>query len=397
MIALPLAPLWILEFLCSLAVVILAILSLRLSNRLVAQDPENALWLFLNWLAIAFLIFSLIHITSHILSELINYWNLPDLAGVQRVIGGLDSVVYVGIASFTLFFHRIQRLYRRMEADHHHLEETSHEILALNREMEALVMERTMSEMALGMAHGIRNPLHVIGGFSHRLLRKTDEDDPSRAWAKAIHEEAQRIEQMVERFETLARRKTSFFTQEDLNVIIKSTLDLLIPEMRAKNIALVARLSPTPLVGRFNKHLLKVALAHLVRNAVEATLPGGTLVVTTAEEEKFAVLTIKDTGRGMPQDVVEKVFVPFYTTKIGGTGLGMVFVRQIVDEHRGIITINSKVGRGTTVSIRLPHRFTDRPEIADEFPPVTPEAPTAPKIPKSPAPPKTPDPTEEDN
>jgi len=397
MIALPLAPLWILEFLCSVAVVILGILSLRLSNRLMDQDPENALWLFLNWLAIAFLIFSLIHITSHILSELINYWNLPDLAGVQRVIGGLDSVVYVGIASFTLFFHRIQRLYRRMEADHHHLEETSHEILALNREMEALVMERTMSEMALGMAHGIRNPLHVIGGFSHRLLRKTDEDDPSRAWAKAIHEEAQRIEQMVERFETLARRKTSFFTQEDLNVIIKSTLDLLIPEMRAKNIALVARLSPTPLVGRFNKHLLKVALAHLVRNAVEATLPGGTLVVTTAEEEKFAVLTIKDTGRGMPQDVVEKVFVPFYTTKIGGTGLGMVFVRQIVDEHRGIITINSKVGRGTTVSIRLPHRFTDRPEIADEFPPVTPEAPTAPKIPKSPAPPKTPDPTEEDN
>ena len=107
-------------------------------------------------------------------------------------------------------------------------------------------------------------------------------------------------------------------------------------------------------------------------------------MVSTAEEDKFAVLTIKDTGRGMPQDVVEKVFIPFYTTKIGGTGLGMVFVRQIVDEHRGVITIHSKVGRGTTVTIRLPHRFTDRPEIADEFPPVTPEAPTAPKIPKSP-------------
>jgi signal transduction histidine kinase len=389
MIALPLAPLWTLQFLCSLTVIILSILSLRLSSRLVAQDPENALWLFLNWLALAFMIFSLSHITSHILGDLITYWNLPELAWAQRIFGGLDSVVYVGIASFTLFFHRIQRLYRRMEADHHHLEETSHEILALNREMEALVMERTMSEMALGMAHGIRNPLHVIGGFSHRLLRKTDEDDPSRAWAKAIHEEAQRIEQMVERFETLARRKTSFFTQEDLNFIIKSTLDLLIPEMRAKNITLVARLCPTPLVGRFNKHLLKVALAHLVRNAVEATLPGGSLVVSTVEEEKFAVLTIKDTGRGMPQDVVEKVFVPFYTTKIGGTGLGMVFVRQIVDEHRGVITINSKVGRGTTVTIRLPHRFTDRPEIAEELPP-------APEIPKSPAPSKTSDPTEED-
>jgi signal transduction histidine kinase len=390
MIALPLAPLWILEFLCSLTVVVLGVLSFRLSERLVARDPENALWLFLNWLAVAFLIFSLTHIVAHTTSDLIVYWNMPELALVQRIFGGLDSVVYVGIASFTLFFHRIQRLYRRMEADHHYLEETSTEILALNREMEALVMERTMSEMALGMAHGIRNPLHVIGGFSHRLLRKTDEDDPSRAWAKAIAEEARRIEQMVERFEALARRKTSFFAQEDLNVIIKSTLDLLVPELRAKNIRLVAKISSTPLVGRFNKHLLKVALAHLVRNAVEATQPGGNLVVRTTEEDKFAVLTIQDTGRGMPQDVVEKVFVPFYTTKIGGTGLGMVFVRQIVDEHRGIITIQSKVSRGTTVTIRLPHRFIDRPEVVDGLPSATrPEAPQTAEISETTLPPQT--------
>jgi signal transduction histidine kinase len=396
MIALPLAPLWILAYLCSLIVVVLSLLSLRLSYRLMDQDPENALWLFLNWLAIALLIFSITHITSHTLHDLVAYWNLPNLSLVQRIFGGFDTVIYVVIASITLFFHRIQRLYRRMEADHHHLEQTSHEILALNREMEALVMERTMSEMALGMAHGIRNPLHVIGGFSHRLLRKTDEDDPSRAWATAIAEEARRIEQMVERFETLAQRKTSFFAQEDLNVILKSTLELLLPELRAKNIALVAEICPTPLVGRFNKHLLKVALAHLVRNAVEATRPGGTVLVRTAEEEKFAVLVIQDTGRGMSQDVVEKVFVPFYTTKIGGTGLGMVFVRQIVDEHRGVITLESQMGRGTTVTIRLPHRFTDRPEVVDEFPPTAPpEPPPTPETQEPSKPPGTSEPTKE--
>ena len=365
-------------------VLILTFLSLRLSRRLVDQDPENALWLFLNWLAIAFVIFSITHLISHTLHDLITYWNLPNLALVQRIFGGFDTVVYVVIAAITLFFHRIQRLYRRMEADHHHLEETSHEILALNREMEALVMERTMSEMALGMAHGIRNPLHVIGGFSHRLLRKTDEDDPSRAWATAIAEEARRIEQMVERFETLAMRKTSFFAQEDLNVIVRSTLELLLPELKAKNLTLVAELCPEPLVGRFNKHLLKVALAHLVRNAVEATPRGGTVLLRTAMEQQFAVLILQDTGRGMPQEVVEKVFVPFYTTKIGGTGLGMVFVRQIVDEHRGVITLESKVGRGTTVTIRLPHRFTDSPEVGDEFPPAAPPvAPAAPSTPEA--------------
>jgi signal transduction histidine kinase len=382
MITLPLAPLWILEYLSALIVLIMSIFSVRLSWRLVHQDSENALWLFLNWLAMVFLIFAVTHLISHTLHDLITYWNLPNLALAQRIFGGFDSVIYVTITAITLFFHRIQRLYRRMEADHHHLEETSHEILALNREMEALVMERTMSEMALGMAHGIRNPLHVIGGFSHRLLRKTDEDDPSRAWATAIAEEARRIEQMVERFETLAMRKTSFFAQEDLNAIVRSTLDLLLPELKAKNLALVAELCHEPLVGRFNKHLLKVALAHLVRNAVEATPRGGTVLVRTAKEQQFAVLVIQDTGRGMPQEVVEKVFVPFYTTKIGGTGLGMVFVRQIVDEHRGVITLESKVGRGTIVTIRLPHRFTDSPEVAEEFPPAAP--PAAPAAPQTP-------------
>src|SRR3989339_386637 len=384
MISLPLAPLWILEYLCALIILILNLLSLRLSRRLVDQDPENALWLFFNWLAIAFLILAVTHMISHTLHDLITYWNLPNLALVQRIFGGFDTVVYVVIAAITLFFHRIQRLYRRMEADHHHLEATSHEILALNREMEALVMERTMSEMALGMAHGIRNPLHVIGGFSHRLLRKTHEDDPSRAWATGIAEEARRIEQMVERFESLAMRETSFFAQEDLNAIVRSTLDLLLPELKAKNINLMVELCSEPLVGRFNKHLLKVALAHLVRNAVEATPRGGTVMVRTVKEQQFAVLILQDTGRGMPQEVVEKVFVPFYTTKIGGTGLGMVFVRQIMDEHRGVITLESNVGRGTTVTIRLPHRFTDRPEVGDEFPPVAP--PVTPAAPSTPEP-----------
>jgi signal transduction histidine kinase len=74
--------------------------------------------------------------------------------------------------------------------------------------------------------------------------------------------------------------------------------------------------------------------------------------------------------------VVDKVFVPFYTTKIGGTGLGMVFVRQIVDEHRGVITLESKVGRGTTVTLRLPLRFAEAPGVSE--PPPSPEAPPEP-------------------
>ncbi len=106
----------------------------------------------------------LFHLFRSCISWLIFSWNssATGTSPIWRIgsapFGGFDSVIYVTIAAVIFFFHRIQRLYRRMEADHHHLAETSHEILALNREMEALVMERTMSEMALGMAHGIRNP-----------------------------------------------------------------------------------------------------------------------------------------------------------------------------------------------------------------------------------------------
>jgi signal transduction histidine kinase len=230
----------------------------------------------------------------------------------------------------------------------------------------------------LGMAHGIRNPLHVIGGFSHRLLKKTDEDDPTRAWLMAISEEAKRIEHMVERFETLAQRKSSFFAQVDLNEIIKETLVLIRPEVDAKNLKLVTEIHPEPIVGRLNAHLLKVALAHLLRNAIEATSPRGTILVRTYVEKNFSVLLIKDTGRGMPKDVVDKVFVPFYTTKIGGTGLGMVFVRQIVDEHRGTITLDSQVGRGTTVTIRLSMRFAEAPGVSEEAEEPFPPAPEGP-------------------
>jgi signal transduction histidine kinase len=376
-IALPLLPIWILQTLSALSVMVFAWLSLRITRRLMARDPENALWLFLDWLTVCFVIFSTSHAVSHILQEIIKYHGETQvLWRLRRLFGGFDSTIYVVIAAITFFFHRIQRLYRRMEADHHHLEETSHEILALNREMEALVMERTMSEMALGMAHGIRNPLHVIGGFSNRLLRKTDPDDPTRTWLTTIAEEARRIEQMVARFEALAQKKESFFNQEDLNGIVGDTLELLRPEIKAKNLNLAVELHPQPLVGRFNRHLLKVALSHLIRNAVEATRVHGRVMVQTTVEKDHAVLRLQDTGRGMPQEVVDKVFVPFYTTKVGGTGLGMVFVRQIVDEHRGTITINSLVGRGTTVTIRLPHRFVDRPEVGEERgPPPAPESP----------------------
>jgi signal transduction histidine kinase len=358
MTALPLLPIWIIDIVGSALVLLISWASFLMARRLMAIDPENALWLFFFWLTLAFLAFGLSRSLGHIVGHILVFSGNEALWGrVRPYSGGLNSIISIVIASVTLFFHHIQKLYRHMEADHLHLEKTSQEILALNREMEALVMERTMSEMALGIADGIRNPLHIIGGFSHRLLRKTAPDDPARNWAAAIAEEAKRLEHMVERFEALAQRKASFFTQEDLNQIVKDILGMIHGDFTSKDIRLVKMFHPQPIFGRMNKHLLKVALAHLLRNAIEATPPQGEILVATTVEGNQAVLVIQDTGRGMPPEVAAKVFEPFYTTKVGGTGLGMVFVSQIVDEHRGAIILESQLGQGTTVTIKLPVRF----------------------------------------
>lgn len=368
MITIPFIYVWIFEILASVIVIILGWLTLRISAQTLNQDPDNALWLFIDWLSLALMIFACTHLISFLTQTLISYYHLTALEPAQGIFGGLDTITYVVIAAITLFFHRIQRIYQHIEMDHHRLQETSEEILALNREMEACVMERTMKEMTLGIAHGIRNPLFVIGGLSHRLTKKPGDAKATREHAQTIAKEARRIEELVERFEALSLRQTSFFIQEDLNRLVHSILDLLHPEFEANEIHLVTDLSIDPLVLRMDKQMLRVALSHLLRNALEASLPEGTVFVRTSPEHDAAMLTIKDMGRGMAPEVVSKVFIPFYTTKIGGTGLGMVLVHQIVDEHRGTINLVSEVGKGTTVIIKLPLRFSEFPEVSENIP-----------------------------
>jgi signal transduction histidine kinase len=379
MITIPFIFLLIFETLLSISVIVLSHRAVSISARSLTQDPENPFWLFLNWLTLVFMIFAYTHLASFLTQGLSQYVHSPALGLAQGIFGGLDTVTYVVIAAIILFFHRIQRIYRHMETDHRHLEETSKEILALSREMESCVMERTMKEMALGIAHGIRNPLFVIGGLSHRLEKNPDDPQATRDHAQAIAKEAQHIEQLVERFETLTKRKTPLFIQADLNLLVQSSLDLLRPELKGKKITLLTDLDNDALLVRHNEQLLRVALSHLLRNAIEATAPGGNVLVRTARDKEHAILMIKDTGRGMTPEMVEKIFIPYYTTKIGGTGLGMVLVRQIVDDHRGEISLESKLGRGTTVTIKLPHRFGEYPGVSEA--PASPEAPPSPDRP----------------
>ncbi len=356
-----LTPSLLVDMVGSALAIILAVLCLGKVRQLLRQEPENALWIFLFWLSTALAVFAISRSVGHIAQHLLILTGYRHIwLALSPFSGAINTFTFILIASVTVFFHHFQRIYHRMSANHAELATVSRDILNLNRDLETMVMERTMAEMALGVADGIRNPICVIGGFSRLLLRRLSPDDPTREWLHTIAAETKRMEEMVAKFESLAQKREYFFSQDDLNQVVQATVETLGPEIAAKKIALRTDLWPEPLIGKINSHLLRVALSHIVRNAIEATPPGGTITLMTRREGELSRLLVQDTGRGMPPDVVEQIFTPFYTTKIGGSGLGLVFVRQIVEEHRGTITVQSQVSKGTTVSIDLPQRFSPR-------------------------------------
>jgi signal transduction histidine kinase len=364
-----LTPALVVDIIGSLLAIGLAGLCFATARRLLEQEPDNALWSFLFWLSTALAIFALSRSLGHIAKHLLILTGQAHIwKSLAPVSGAINTFTFVFIASVTVFFQQFRKIYRRMSADQAELQNFSRDILNLNRDLETMVMERTMAEMALGVADGIRNPICVIGGFSRLLLKRLNPDDPTREWLSTIAAETKRMEEMVTKFESLAEKREYFFGQEDLNEVVETTLTMLAPELEAKEIQLQTSLWPEPLIGKINGHLLRVALSHLVRNAIEATPQGGSITLSTRREGELARLEVQDTGKGMPPEVAAQVFTPFYTSKIGGTGLGLVFVRQIVEEHRGTIKMESEVGRGTRITIELPQRFT--PQQSSDFRPV---------------------------
>jgi len=121
-----------------------------------------------------------------------------------------------------------------------------------------------------------------------------------------------------------------------------------------KRLWLEARFCAGRLLFKGHEQLIKVALVHILRNAIEACRKGDRIIVETAHKGGYVYVTIRDTGPGIPPEIMPYIFKPFYSTKGKRTGLGLPYVKQIIEEHRGKIHIESQPGQGTKVTIALP-------------------------------------------
>jgi signal transduction histidine kinase len=230
------------------------------------------------------------------------------------------------------------------------------------REQQLIRSERlaTVGKIAAQITHEVRNPLSSIGLNAEMLEEELGslEGPPARvaearALVRSIVKEVDRLAEITEEYLRFARLPRPKLEREDLGAIASSLLAFMRPELDARGVAVEAHLPSLPLVAA-DEHQLRQALLNLMRNAAEAMKQGGRLKVVAAREGGMVQLTIADSGQGIAREHLAKIFDPFFSTKEGGTGLGLALTQQIIAEHGGSITVDSEVGRGTRFTVRLP-------------------------------------------
>lgn len=232
-------------------------------------------------------------------------------------------------------------------------------------QQELLHKERlaSMGQLAAGVAHEINNPLGTILLFSDMLYKETSEDDPRRDDLKMIVDETNRCKNIVADLLNFARQQEVMAQEIDVNALIGNVIEVVEHQPIFENVNFVRHLAPDLPTIQADPAQLEQVFVNLFHNAAEAMENGGTITLSTRPiDGSFVEIKVSDTGCGIPEENLGKLFTPFFTTKaLGkGTGLGLSIVYGIIKMHKGQITVQSEAGAvasqpsGTTFTITLP-------------------------------------------
>jgi signal transduction histidine kinase len=296
------------------------------------------------------------------------------LLGVEEIgRGNLDARINVksrteigGLArAFNRMAEGLQEAQRRTQAE----EDRRH---ALERQLRHADKLAVIGKLASELAHEVGTPLNVISGRARLLRREFAEGDPRTENLEIIRNQVDRISRVIKRFLELGRAPRMQKERVDLHPVIREVAAFLAPELRKKQIRLVLSVPPALPAVIVDPDGLSQILLNVLVNAVGAVPPGGRIELAAESAERLVQdrvqagpgadaaipgieIRVKDTGHGIAPEILPRIFEPFFSTKPGeGTGLGLSICRDIISDHGGRISVESRPGEGTTVIVWLP-------------------------------------------
>lgn len=240
-------------------------------------------------------------------------------------------------------------LYNRIEDAHSNLRDARERLLHGER-------LAAIGEMAANLVHELKNPLITIGGFAGRLLKSLPSACREHHYADTIFKEVGHLEKMLADILAFSRKPTICYCRCDLEETLKECFDSCALALEDRGIRLTPALCPGPWPILGDAYQLKQVFLNLMLNACEVMPDGGDIEVTVRpapSADNYVQISIKDTGGGIPADMLPKIFNPFFTTKRHGTGLGLAIVNRILMNHNGSITAANE-GKGAVFTVTLP-------------------------------------------
>jgi signal transduction histidine kinase len=210
-----------------------------------------------------------------------------------------------------------------------------------------------LGRLSAGLAHELRNPLNTLSVLTYAMVEQAERGGVRVSDLEVVQSELRRLNVLVEQFVDFARPRPPRFRRQRLEEVLDEALRLIGPQAAKRSVSLERAWHPTEPVWADGDQLKQVFL-NLLLNAVQAMEGGGRLRASTERAVGGVVVRIRDTGPGVAPEVLDQLFEPFVTARVGGTGLGLPISHRIVEAHSGTLTIDSQGDVGTTAIIWLP-------------------------------------------
>ena len=231
---------------------------------------------------------------------------------------------------------------------------------AIESELELSRRMAAIGRLTSGVGHEVKNPITAIVVHLELLKNKIgDGNPPALRHLEIIDSEIHRLDRVVQTLVDFSRPVELQLREQDLRQVIGDVLTLASDELSTRNVTLVSSVSSNPLIANVDADLLKQAVLNVIQNGAQAMPDGGLLRVVLEEHKKNALLRIADEGVGIPDEIRDKIFDLYFTTKSEGSGIGLAMTYRILQLHHGSVEVQNNESRGTEFVLRIPLTSTE--------------------------------------